>query len=98
MSAPQTRLYDGVQTYVVDDPKGLIKGPAIKRGDEVSYLDKPARHLDVWKKLHELRGWHPKKTDVEGFLTTEGFMDRVQAAQALGVESLVGALHTENLW
>ena len=91
-------MFNGVQTYVVADPRNLIKGPAIKRGNDVAYLDKPARHPDVWKKLKEQRGWNAKKTDVEGFLTTDGFMDRVQAAQALGVESLVGALHTENLW
>lgn len=72
-----------------------ITGPAIKIGALVTSMEKPARHDHVIQYLRGLGVSLSSVEYIEGFMTTEGFMDRIEAAQFVGKP---GQLSTIDLW
>ena len=74
-----------------------VLGVAIKRGDLVCSLMKPARHHDVIRAMASIGVITPigHDGDVQGFLTILGFQDRKQTAEMIGHK---GKLFSEDLW
>ncbi len=70
-----------------------VIGPAVEVGNLVIMREKPFRHGDVISSMNS-HGLHSSNY-IEGFMTTEGFMDRREAAEFVGTG---GELSTIDLW
>ncbi len=83
----------------------LIVCSAIQWEGEVHFIPAPARHIDVVLYMAE-RGFPPKATYSQGFITTAGrFVDRIEAfrlaeqgGQLKGEPKQPPNLYSEDLW
>jgi hypothetical protein len=83
----------------LNDPQNKILGVAIKRGEVVYSMDKPARHHDLIRKMAEAGVTAPigHGDDVQGFLTIQGFKTRKEAGNMIGWPLFL-TLFSEDLW
>ncbi len=77
-----------------------VLGPAIQRFGLVYYMPRPSRHHNVMDRMISA-GVKPPITGEQGFMTSDGFMDRCHTQRFIQMndgDRIGGVLTSEDLW